>query len=343
MNLLPLLALAALPHGLIQVDLPSQDAAMLPIALRKLDAMKEPEIIANRDTLQAVLERFYLHRETMKSSEFKLIDAFLEAASAGRNGSTSRLAAMVRVSSSPAATKPPKSGKASNSTASPSKPNAVSFASSVHRNPGGQSVGVVELKRAGVRTPLIEVYPGGGLSVSERARVIASRFDRLSAMDPFWWMKLKVGAYKASTIVASPRAESGIVVTADASFAEACGTDPQGLARMLINKIREGIEPGQGGNRSVGNDPELDLADAVDARQRGDNLAGANPKGAAKAYEEAMDLSPSYVVAYLRLSLLHVENGDKAAAKDVLEKGLLVDAMSEAGKRQLRAALIKLD
>ena len=111
---------------------------------------------------------------------------------------------------------------------------------------------------------------------------------------------------------------------------------------MLIRKIRDGIEPSQGSARSVGDDPELDLADAVDARQRGDGLAATDPDGAAKAYQEAIDDSPSYVVSYLRLAALRAEKGDKTAAKEVLGKGLAADGMTEDGKAQLNAALAKL-
>ena len=98
----------------------------------------------------------------------------------------------------------------------------------------------------GRETTLVEVNSGSGkIGIAARARSIKDRFAKLNNADRLWWMKLSVGTYakNGEVIVQSPRAEKGIVITADKEYAASRGMDPKGLAKDLISRIRDGFEP----------------------------------------------------------------------------------------------------
>ena len=176
--------------------------------------------------------------DTMKSSEFKLVDAFLEAASAGRGGSANKLAAMLRGASPTPPSAPAPTPKATTHKPAPHKtppaprPKTVDFGSVVHRNPGGESVGVVELRRGGVKTPLIEIYPR-----RRPERRQARPGDRRALRPPLDHGPPLVDEAQGRQLrrfdhrPRAPRAEKGIVVTADPAFAKACGTDRRPASR----------------------------------------------------------------------------------------------------------------
>ncbi|MFZ4507732.1 MAG: hypothetical protein ACOYON_08570 [Fimbriimonas sp.] len=341
------------------------------LAFLKEQAASVPAVKANEDTIRAVLTRYYLDPDSLKDSEREIVIAFLSDFKLGSRskGKDAKLAELFGGGDSeglfgPGETKPaPKPNKKAPSpppvtpapkpapkrSAQPPKLTALKkkpiFIAGARPAPGGKSIGYIDLSVEGRRKTLVEVLSGGSLGVAKRADVIRARFLALNNADPLWWMKLGVGSVKGQSVVTSPRAPGGFIVTADAEFARECGLEPAALARTLVRKIRDGMEETRSSisTRALPSPEEMRGA-AISLRQEGDGLFATDKKAAEAKYLAAVSMEgdPTYHVAYLRLADLYLATSRKADAKKVLQDALEVEGLAASAKAELEKKLAGL-
>ncbi len=196
----------------------------------------------------------------------------------------------------------------------------------------GSPVGVVDMSIAGKKQRVVEIHSAlPGYPVDKRARIVAERLVELQKKDPLWWSTLGVYQVRGEYAVNARKAENGLLVTADASWAEQWGTTPQGLAKMLVKNIRTAIDPKVDdgiGARDIPTAEDLRI-EAVRLRMEGDSLFDTSPQSAEELYRKALKADPTYAVPYLRIADLcqnqkRVED-ERAVLTEALQKAQLTD------------------
>lgn len=196
----------------------------------------------------------------------------------------------------------------------------------------GNPVGVVDMSIAGRKQRVVEIHSSlPGYPVDKRARIVAERLVDLQKKDPLWWSTLGVYQVRGEFAVNARKAENGLLVTADASWAEQWGTTPQGLAKMLVKNIRTAIDPKVDdgiGARDVPTAEDLRI-EAVRLRMEGDSLFDSDPKSAENLYRKATKSDPTYAVPYFRIADLCLGQkrfeDEKAILTEALQKAHLTD------------------
>jgi hypothetical protein len=207
--------------------------------------------------------------------------------------------------------------------------------------PGGKKIGAVMVSIGGRKKTVIEILAkSGGMSLKQRAQIIADRMAALSRKNPLWWTTSKPGTVRGEAVVKVSGAPGGYIVTADRYFANECGVSPSQLARQLANKIRTTFDPQSGdefGGRAL--TPEDMRQAAIDLRQEGDDLFATSKTQAEAKYKLAIQNDPSYHVPYLRLADMYKSQGNRDGAKSILEEGLKVEAIMGSQRAELEAKM----
>jgi hypothetical protein len=210
--------------------------------------------------------------------------------------------------------------------------------------PGGKRIGAVLVSIDGRRKTVIEILSQSpGMTLKQRAQIIATRMKNLSAKNPLWWTTVKPGSKRGEAVVKAAGAPEGFLVTADRPFANECGVTPDQLARQLANKIRTTFDANSGdefGGRDL--TPDQMRQAAIDLRQEGDDLFSTSQTQAEAKYKAAIQNDAGYHVPYLRLADLYKSQGKSQMAKDILGEGLKVEAITGAQRAELEAKLRSL-
>jgi hypothetical protein len=327
--------------------------------LHKIEPEFSAEMKAMIPSLEAVLERYYMDPESLRQSERDLAEAFIATMPetgdgiSGRGSAEDRMKDFAAILGSspkpkPAAKPKPKTTPPPKTAPKPmpkiklpgisSKPVYTAVEKSA---PGGKKIGAVMVSIGGRKKTVIEILAkSGGMSLKQRAQIIANRMAALSKKNPLWWTTSKAGTVRGEAVVRVAGAPGGYIVTADRYFANECGVSPSQLARQLANKIRTTFDPQSGdefGGRAL--TPEDMRQAAIDLRQEGDDLYATSKTQAEAKYKLAIQNDPSYHVPYLRLADMYVSMGKKDEAKSVLEEGLKVEAIGGPQRAELEARL----
>lgn len=342
--------------------------------LHKIEPEFSADMKAMIPSLEAVLERYYLDPDTLRQSERDLAEAFIATMPdtgdglSGRGSAEDRmkdfaaiLGSTPKPKTAPPKTNPPKTTppKTTPPKTTPPKttpprtmpkikiPGITSkpVYSAVEKSaPGGKKIGAVMVSIGGRKKTVIEILAkSGGMSLKQRAQIIANRMSALSKKNPLWWTTSKPGAVRGEAVVKVSGAPGGYIVTADRYFANECGVTPTQLARQLANKIRTTFDPQSGdefGGRAL--TPEDMRQAAIDLRQEGDDLYGTSKTEAEAKYKLAIQNDPSYHVPYLRLADMYKSMGKTDEAKSILEEGLKVEAITGSQRDELNAKLKSL-
>jgi hypothetical protein len=330
--------------------------------LHKIEPEFSPEMKAMIPSLEAVLERYYMEPDTLRQSERDLAEAFIATMPdtgdglSGRGSAEDRMKDFAAILGSAPKAKP--APKPKPHTTPPPKPaprpkpkvklpgiSSKPVYTAVEKSaPGGKRIGAVMVSIGGRKKTVIEILAkSGGMSLKQRAQIIATRMSALSKKNPLWWTTSKPGTVRGEAVVKVAGAPGGYIVTADRQFANECGVSPTQLARQLANKIRTTFDPQSGdefGGRAL--TPEDMRQAAIDLRQEGDDLYATSKVQAEAKYKLAIQNDPSYHVPYLRLADLYKSQGNKDAAKSILEEGLKVDAIAGSQRAELEAKLKSL-
>ncbi len=195
--------------------------------------------------------------------------------------------------------------------------------------PGEPEFYVVRLKYQGVQRSVTEVKAqvGKAWPMKTRAETIAKRFEKLQDGGQVWFKNLKkarvTAGGKTTVIVTAPNAGPTGLVTADPGSLRAMdarSTDE--LASMIISSIVNActILPTAGQSRAEAGRAQQS---AASWRLDGDVLMSkGDMSGALDAYKQAVEKSPDFAVAYVRLARLYDYQGERAKAVEVLESAL---------------------
>lgn len=223
---------------------------------------------------------------------------------------------------------------------------AIQFIASQDSVPGGDKKGIVLLKNPQLPSDrtLVEIPSGTSrLPVEQRAKVVAQRLQSVHDADPMWISNLDVKQMNGQWVVSvngSNDAKETYVITADKEFARLQGTTPEALASKLWLTIRNTVDPTESAVQGRDLVPDSDLKTPAEKlersnlhRQEGDNFYSHHKLDRARsAYKQAIDLTPSYSIPYLRLADLYVEQNKLDKAKDILQQGLAVTDMGATEK-----------
>jgi hypothetical protein len=375
MNMLKKILLVCLAFGLVLVAnaSPIQDGQQrLKTALawlHKIEPQFSPETKAMVPALEAVLERYYTEPDSLRQSEKDLAEAFIATMPETGEGLSGRGSAEEKMKdfesllgstpkkATPKKT-PPKTKPKPRTTPPPvvhtAKPrpklklpgisSRPTFSAVDKSAPGGKHIGAVIVSIEGRRKTVIEILSTApGMSLRQRAQIIATRMKNLSAKNPLWWTTVKPGTKRGEAVVKAAGAPEGFLVTADRPFANECGVSPDQLARQLANKIRNTFDPNSGdefGGRDL--TPDQMRQAAIDLRQEGDDVYGSSPTQAEAKYKSAIQNDATYHVPYLRLADIYKSRGDSVRARDILADGLKVEVIGGVQRAELEAKLKSL-
>jgi hypothetical protein len=362
--------LVCLAFGLVLVASasPIQDGQQrLKIALawlHKIQPQFSPETKAMVPALEAVLERYYTEPDSLRQSEKDLAEAFIATMPETGEGLSGRGSAEEKMKdfesllgttpkkAAPKKTPPKTKPKPVVHTTTKPRPklklpgisSRPTFTAVEKSAPGGKHIGAVMVSIEGRRKTVIEILSTApGMSLRQRAQIIATRMKNLSAKNPLWWTTVKPGTKRGEAVVKAAGAPEGFLVTADRPFANECGVSPDQLARQLANKIRNTFDPNSGdefGGRDL--TPDQMRQAAIDLRQEGDDLYGSSPTQAEAKYKSAIQNDASYHVPYLRLADLYKSQSKAQLAKDILNEGLKVEGITGSQRAELEAKLRSL-
>lgn len=335
-------AVAALAMGALAVhaDTPTADAqANYQKAMARLNAIAptfDAQTKANLPNIKAILGRVFLHPDTATPSEKKIAYSILPQGPATRDiwndAAKALTATQVQTAVQSVASTP------------------IQFVASQDTVPGGASKGIVYLKNPDDDQPteLVEIPVGSAAwPVDKRAQVVAKRLEEAHSTDPLWWTNLEVNRVNNQVVVAVKGSNDKYVITADKDFAKLQGVTPDVLAWNLVDQIRSTIDPTTSGTRGLKSAADLSPAKklrlANKMRQTGDNdYSQKDNASAEEAYLRAIKLAPQYLIPYLRLADMYVEEKQPDKAKDILQQARAVPSMTAADKAVVNKKLIQV-
>jgi hypothetical protein len=321
--------------------------------LQKVQTGFTPALKKDVPAIQAILQRYFTDPESLRASEEDIAIAFIATMPSnddlGARGGVDR---MKEFEALMGASKPVKKPTGTSTKPKTNKPAPVvkhkipgvhakpTFVAKSVAAPGGKKIGAVAINMNGRTQTVVEILtPAPKLDVYQRARVVASRMQRMANANRLWWSMLRVSRVGGQYVVGTSKA-SDFVITADAAFAKEWGVSTQTLAKQLVAKIRSSVDAEKSerfGSRDTTPD-EMHLA-AVELRQQGDAYYKLSPGEAEAKYKLAIDNDPAYSVPYLRLADLYLAKRDNAAARDILTKALAVEGMSADQKADVQKKL----